>query len=114
MNALTIHRNEVSDSWTAIAVEGEVDLATVEELNAAIQGVLDGDDGNLVVDLTSTAFMDSTGLKCLIMADRSFADKGRSFALAVHGGPISRLIDLSGVGATMRIVDSVDAINSSA
>ena len=112
MTALTIHQNHVSNSWASIAVQGEIDIATVDDLSNAIQAILDGTDGNLVVDLTATDFMDSSGLKCLIMADRSFSERDRSFALAIGSGPISRLIDLSGVGETLRIVASVDEVTA--
>lgn len=112
MTALTIHQNRVSDAWVSLAVAGEIDLATVDDLSAAIQAVLDETDANLVVDLTGTDFMDSSGLKSLIMADRSFSDQGRSLALAIGSGPISRLIDLSGVGEKMRIVDSVEGVTA--
>jgi anti-anti-sigma factor len=52
--------------------------------------------------------MDSTGLKALVMANRRYQESGREFALAISGGPVSRLIDLSGVDASIRIVASTD------
>lgn len=110
MAGLSIKQTTVSDGWASLAVGGEIDMATVDELNAAIQDVIASDGLNLVVDLTETSFMDSTGLRALIMADRSFNESGRSFALAVDPGPIARLIELSGVESKMRIVSTVDEI----
>jgi hypothetical protein len=40
------------------------------------------------------------------MADRSFRDSGRKFALVITNGPISRLIELSGVESTVTVVSS--------
>ncbi|HUG32967.1 MAG TPA: STAS domain-containing protein, partial [Acidimicrobiia bacterium] len=65
-------------------------------------------DHHLVVDLTDSSFMDSTGLKALVMANRKFDESGRSFAIAVSRGPVSRLIDLSGVQSSIRVVESTD------
>jgi hypothetical protein len=42
------------------------------------------------------------------MASRRFDEEGRSFAIAVSGGPVSRLIDLSGVNTSIRIVDRAE------
>ena len=108
---LTINNRELSNGWVSIAVEGEVDLATVEDLQKAIDQVLADSGDHLVVDLTSSSFMDSTGLKALVMSHRRFDDAGRSFAIAVDAGPISRLIDLSGVDKTIRTVSSVEELS---
>lgn len=106
MKGLTIQSADLSNGWVSITVEGEVDLATVGELQSAIESVYENGGKPLVVDLTGTSFMDSTGLKTLVIANRRFSESERDFALAVSGGPVSRLIDLSGVDASIRIVDS--------
>ncbi len=112
MRGLTINRSAVADGWISMSVDGEIDLATVDELNVAIQDVLASDNSNLLVDLTDTSFMDSTGLKSLVMAERNFTEAGRSFALAVKPGPIWRLIELSGVDSMLTIVSGVDELES--
>lgn len=111
MRGLTIRNQRLSNGWVSIEVEGEVDLATVDELQVAIDEVFNESTEHLVVDLNGSSFMDSTGLKALVMSNRRFDEVGRSFAIAVSGGPISRLIDLSGVNSTIRTVDSVDQLS---
>jgi anti-anti-sigma factor len=88
-----------------------VDLATVPELEVAIDSVAAENSTPLVIDLRSSSFMDSTGLKTLVMANRRFDEMGRSFAIAVSAGPVSRLLDLSGVESSMRVVASTDELN---
>ena len=110
MEGLTIRSQDLTNDWVSLAVEGEVDLATVEQLQAAIDDVFDDGSKSLVIDLTGSSFMDSTGLKALVMAHRRFEGAGRSFAIAVDGGPVSRLIDLSGVNTTIRTVASVEEL----
>lgn len=112
MEGLSIRSHELKDGWVSIEVEGEVDLATVGELQNAIDDVFDGDSKNLVVDLTGSSFMDSTGLKALVMSNRRFDSAGRRFAIAVSGGPVSRLLDLSGVNSSIMTVDSVADLKS--
>lgn len=110
MPPLAIDKSRLSDEWVSIAIAGEIDLATADELTAAIEEVFSDSNDNLVVDLTSTSFMDSTGLKTLVMADRRFAENERAVAIVVNGGPVSRLIDLSGVDASLRVVSSASDI----
>ena len=106
MADLSLQTSELNNGWTSIAVEGEIDLATVDQLQTAIDDVLEGGNRHLVIDLRPSGFMDSTGLRALMVADRRFQDADRSFAIAVHGGPVSRLIELSGLSSTLTIVDS--------
>lgn len=108
MTGLNIQNSELPSGWQCISVSGEIDLATVPELESAIDSVLASNSHPLVVDLTESSFMDSTGLKALVMANRKFDENGRPFAIAVSGGPVSRLIDLSGVESSIRIVESPD------
>jgi anti-sigma B factor antagonist len=111
MTGLIIEKTEFGD-WISLAVSGEIDLATVDQLEKDLKACQEGDSGNLAVDLTGADFMDSTGLRCLVMADRSFRDSGRQFALIVSNGPISRLIELSGVESTIDIVSSREELVS--
>lgn len=109
MRGLSIENIDLYNGWFSLAVKGEIDLATVDELEAAIDQVFaNPGDHHLVVDLTDSSFMDSTGLKALVMANRKFDESGRSFAIAVSRGPVSRLIDLSGVQSSIRVVESTD------
>lgn len=112
MTGLTISNSELPNGWQCIAVEGEVDLATVEELESAIDRVFSNNSHPLVIDLRESSFMDSTGLKALVMANRKFDEGGRSFAVAISGGPVARLIDLSGVESSVRIVESTDDLET--
>lgn len=112
MAELTIDRSTVNDQWESLAVLGEIDLATAEQFEKAIDEVHDQCDLHLVVDLTGTSFMDSTGLRSIVMADRKFRESDRQFALAVDGGPISRLIDMSGVAQSINIVSNTDDLAS--
>lgn len=111
MKDLTIRSQELPNGWESIAVEGEIDLATVEDLQAAIDSSFSANAGHLVVDLNGATFMDSTGLKTLVMANRRFGEAGRSFAIAVSAGPVSRLIDLSGVDSAIHTVATVEDLD---
>jgi anti-sigma B factor antagonist len=111
MTGLIIENKELPTGWHCISVTGEIDLATVPDLENAIESVFSTNSHPLVIDLRDSSFMDSTGLKALVMANRRFDADGRGFAIAVSGGPVSRLIDLSGVESSMKIVDSTEDLD---
>ena len=80
-----------SGSLTVVRATGEVDLTNAEDLKQA----LDAADGALVLDLTGVGFMDSSGLKVLLVKATQPEPK---FALVLrHGSPVLRLIELSEV-----------------
>jgi anti-anti-sigma factor len=87
--AVTVQRD---DELATIIVSGELDLATVPQLSAA---VAEHDDaGLLVLDLTAVTFIDSTGVRVLIQADRSCARSGSRLAVLAGQGPVRRVLDL--------------------
>ena len=69
-----------------VVVDGELDLSTAPKL-AAILGQFA--NGTVRVDLTGVRFMDSTGLKTLLVAHRRLRRAGRSMILC---GPIDAII----------------------
>lgn len=111
MTGLKIESKKLPTGWHCLSVTGEIDLATVPDLESAIDSVYSTNSHPLVIDLRESSFMDSTGLKALVMANRRFDENGRGFAIAVSGGPVSRLIDLSGVESSMKIVDSTEELD---
>ena len=87
------------DSWkvdtgeTQITVIGEIDLATAPFLDRAISH----HTGRIVVDLRKVSFMDSTGLRVLIIHRGRLKARGGNIRLLVSEGPIPRLIALTGL-----------------
>ncbi|CAN5775077.1 anti-sigma factor antagonist [soil metagenome] len=112
MTGLIIDKSDYDGDWVSLSVSGEIDLATVDQLERDLKDCHESGSGNLAVDLTGADFMDSSGLRCLVMADRAYRESGRRFALVVHNGPISRLIELSGIEATSEVVSSYEELVS--
>ena len=94
--------------WTVLAPAGEVDLATVGQLEEAINGSINGQN-HIAIDLSAVTFMDSTGLRALLTSHETMSSAGRRLALVVSGGPVNRLLDISGVAQTLEIFTSLEA-----
>ena len=105
---LQIDRSE-QPGWAVICPAGEIDLATVGQLEDALAGHLEAGDTDVAVDLTGVTFMDSTGLRTLLAASQSLTSSGHRLAVIVSGGPVDRLLDISGVGQTLEIFQSLEA-----
>jgi anti-anti-sigma factor len=64
-----------------ISLSGELDLATVEQLDAALApAVMEG--GPVTLDVSKVTFMDSSALHSILKAAQSLGDRG---CVLVHG-----------------------------
>jgi anti-sigma B factor antagonist len=77
-----------------LAVAGEVDVATVHELKAAIAEAESWQPLELWIDLTHVGFMDSTGLTAVLLAHRRLNDR---LCLICPDGSVRRLLELAGL-----------------
>jgi anti-anti-sigma factor len=93
---LTLH-SERDGVLHIIRLEGELDLATADELERELLRVESTDALAIVLDLSTLEFIDSTGVRVLIQADaRSRANSDR---LTLLRGPraVQRVFELTGI-----------------
>jgi anti-anti-sigma factor len=63
-----------------------------------VTAVLDARDvGSLVLDVRGVQFLDSSGLRALLVCRDRTQEAGAEFRLAVAPGPVSRLLAVAGV-----------------
>lgn len=93
---------------TILAVHGELDLATVPDLRAAVDEALTAAPPAVYVDLSPTTFLDSTGCRGLISAAKGAADAGVPFALIApkENRRVRRVVDLMQFDALMPVHDA--------
>ena len=87
-----------------VALTGELDIATVDQLSVATSEVPAG--ALLVIDLANLEFMDSSGLRVLMNLDVRARDEGWSLAISGPQPAVRRLLELSNVGKRIPIRDS--------
>jgi anti-sigma B factor antagonist len=85
----------------AISLSGELDLASVDALDAAIRDAEEADIGWIVVDLSDVSFIDSTGLCVLLHAKKR--NNGRLSCIPSNHDAVTRLLELTG---TTQMLDS--------
>jgi anti-sigma B factor antagonist len=110
---LNVTRTEDGRGWTVLAVSGEIDIATASVLDEAIEKALSDDANRLVIDLEAVSFMDSTGLRTLIVAHRRLEADGGRMIVVPGSGPIRRLLEVAGVVDTLNVEASLDDLPAS-
>src|SRR3954451_159916 len=80
-----------------VSAYGELDLSNVRTLNAELRLAIAGDASEVILDLGAVSFIDSAGLRMmLLMAKHSLRNGGR-LRLMRGSGPLERAIKGSGV-----------------
>lgn len=98
-----ISRREAGEG-TLLAPRGDLDLATVETLNAALRAAEESHQ-LVVLDLRDVPFMDSSGLHALIAADLRMRERGGRLVVVQGGDQIRRLLALTGADKQLEVVE---------
>jgi anti-anti-sigma factor len=96
----------------ALTVRGELDLSTAPALEKAADEIIGGSDGELVIDLTPTTFLDSSGARSLLTVSRqaAAADVALFVVCPRANRPVRLTVDLLDLGAYVPLVASVGEI----
>jgi anti-anti-sigma factor len=78
-----------------ILVEGELDLATAEQLRNALDETVGSGLVYVVVDLERCEFLDATALSAMVEAQKRLADNGQELLISAAGGQAERLLTVT-------------------
>jgi stage II sporulation protein AA (anti-sigma F factor antagonist) len=88
-------RNTVRAGRHTLALTGELDMDSASKLEEAVREVGASGTG-LVIDLRKVTFMDSTGLRVLIVAATLCEEMGHELRI-IPGEDIQRILEISGL-----------------
>ena len=86
-----------------VEIAGELDIATVPRVSAALEAGPAASAGAVVVDLADVAFMDSTGLAALVKLEHALADRDGRLLIACPEGPARLLLDVTGLAEQLAV-----------
>jgi anti-anti-sigma factor len=90
----------------SIGLEGEVDLAAVEEFEPKLEAYMETAPAYLVLDMERVTFIDSTGLRLLLRLKRRVEARGLgSLLLGIVSPPVQRLLEITGLTEVFAYVD---------
>jgi anti-anti-sigma factor len=88
-------RNIVRAGGRTLALTGELDLDSANKFEEAVREVCASGTG-LVIDLRKVTFMDSTGLRVLIVAGTLCEEKGHELRI-IPSEDIQRILEMTGL-----------------
>jgi anti-anti-sigma factor len=94
-------------AYTLVALAGEVDATNAEELHGVLESVAREHPRLLLVDLSGLNFMDSTGLRMLLRANRTLDRQGGVLGLVAPQAAVSRVLQLTKADQLVPVYDSV-------
>jgi anti-sigma B factor antagonist len=106
--AFGIEDRQIDDDTHVVAVTGEIDLFTAPEFKQRVSAPIDAGRTRLVVDLTTTTFIDSSSLGVLIGAHRRLRRLNGSLAIVCNSDPIAKTFRITGLDSVFTIVSSLD------
>jgi anti-sigma B factor antagonist len=95
---------------THVDLHGEFDLADIQQFESAIAPLEAANPETLVIDLTGLDFMDSSGLRALVMADRRARNAGRRLAIVPGPPAIRRVFEITQLYDRLDLVESASSL----
>ena len=96
---------EQRDGEVRVALAGELDISTAQQLEDDLKRVESERPELIVLDLRELSFMDSTGLRLLILADQRAKEDARRLAIGRGNEMIQRVLRLTRLDERLEIVD---------
>lgn len=93
---------QASDCGHLLALVGELDLATSDQLVESLSA-LDGQPGQLVLDLALLEFIDAVGLRALLRVQRVVGERGGDLRLARPRPLVRRLLALTQLDSVLQV-----------
>lgn len=98
----------VVDKISVLTVSGEIDHTTGEQFHQALSTVHTEPPVRTVVDLSGVTFMDSSGLRAIIMAYRATQNTQGWIRLAAPTPAVRRVVEIIGLDTVIDSYPSVD------
>ena len=102
MNDLRITSQPDGAGIVRVRVAGEVDMATAPQITDAVQDALATGAAHVRLDLAEVTFLDSTGIRTLLFAQRDAAEQGVLLRVTDAHRRVVRVLEIAGALETLR------------
>jgi anti-anti-sigma factor len=101
---------EEAGARCVLRIHGEIDISNAREVLAVIQAAVPNGAQAIVVDLTETTYLDSSGVHLLLLlADRLRVRRQELSLVVPPEVPIRALLEVAGVPKLVTVHDNLDA-----
>ena len=92
---LTIN-GEQRPGAVVIKTAGRVDGSNASQFQGALENVLDGNDGGMILDLEDLSYISSAGLRVILLVAKQLQGKSAKFGVCSLPDSISEVFQISG------------------
>jgi anti-sigma B factor antagonist len=93
-----------------LRLDGDLDLASVPLLESEVELAMLDDKATIVLDLRGLEFLDSTGLRTILLLDKRCTERGQTFALVRGSEQVQRLMSMTRVDEHLKIIATPEEI----
>jgi anti-sigma B factor antagonist len=93
-----------------VTLRGELDLAAAAELEPALEELLEGAYDVVALDLRELDFLDSSGLRLVVIARNRLLDEDRRLVLVRGSQRVQRVFEITRMTERLEFVDVPEAI----
>jgi anti-anti-sigma factor len=92
-----------------VALRGELDLPNAPLLDSALEHPDVVGAAGIVLDLQELRFLDSSGLRAILRAQRLADRRGQGFAITEGSGQVQRLLSITHASEQLRVLTGGDS-----
>jgi anti-anti-sigma factor len=92
-----------------LRLTGELDLGGVDRFERLLTADQTSEAAMFVLDMRELTFIDSSGLRALIMADQRVRNEGGRFIVIRGPDPVNEVLEMTGVARRIELVDEPPA-----
>jgi anti-anti-sigma factor len=96
-NGYSLSRMARNGAGITLALSGEIDIANADAFTAEVHSLIEDADGPVALDLQNCLFIDSIGIRALMVLAREQQARGRRLKLSRVTGEPLRVLGLSGL-----------------
>jgi anti-sigma B factor antagonist len=109
VSAITFSIEEAAGR-AVVALEGELDIAAVAEIEPELERLERGGLSALVLDLRGVTFLDSSGIRMILAADARARAQARRLVVVPGPEPVHRVFELALLDRRLEFVDDPMAL----
>ena len=92
-----------------LRLTGELDMAGVDRFERLLIADESPEAGTFVVDMRGLTFIDSSGLRALIIADKRVRAEGGRFVVVRGSEQVNEVLEMTGVAKQIELLDEPPA-----
>jgi anti-sigma B factor antagonist len=107
--ALRLQALPLDGGKLVLVVEGDLDIESAPSLADALDDALESGRTHIVIDMSTTTFIDSTAIHVLVAGARELRQRFGQLALACADPGIRRMIEITGLDLAAPLFESREA-----